>query len=186
MAILNRVRLLTTGVAGSPAYTNLYSLNGAVTPLVAHTAAAAMANSLKTHQNSNISVLVESDVAQLNDATGALVGVVSVPSATYVGSGVGGPLPQANSILIRWLTSSYVGGRQIRGRTYFPYPTAATMNTAGTVAASVITSFNGAVNAYLTALGPAAVVYSPKNATSVPITTASIWTQFAIQRSRRD
>lgn len=185
MAILNRVRVVWTGVAGSPAYTNLYSLSGAVTPGAAVTYTDNLMNVLKGWVNTSVTITTEGDVAQVDSATDQIVGVSTVSPMTRTGSGTGSAFPPANQILVRWLTGSFAGGRQIRGRMYIPYLTTGAATGSG-VNPAAITSINGGVSSYLTAMGPAAVVYSRKNHSSPAISSFSVWNQFGVMRSRRD
>lgn len=185
--LLNRVRIVTTGVAGSPAYMNLYSQQSLASPAAAHAAAAAFANGFKTQQVSTAVNTVEPDVAVIDTFNDNIIGVTSVPQVTYSGTGSASLLPPSNQGLVRWLTGSYAGGRQIRGRTFIPYLQAGAASGGGIPTAGFITAINGAVNAYLAAMPVgSAVVYSRKNTSGFPVTSFSVWTQFAVMRSRRD
>lgn len=187
MAILNRVRIVTTGVAGSPSYMNLFSSAVTVSPVVAHAAAAAFANGFKTAQVSTVTNTVEPDVAAVDTTTDSIVGVTSVPQVSYVGTGGPNLLPPATQIVVRWLTGAYAGGRQIRGRTFIPYIATVTQAPSGQLTAAAITNMNSAVNAYLAAIGPnGAVVYSRKNLGGFLVSSYSVWSQYGVMRSRRD
>jgi hypothetical protein len=186
MATANRVRVTWTGVAGTPYYSNFFSLAGAVAPSVAHAAVAAMLTTLKPLYVTALSALVEGDVAIIDGPTNQTIGVATVAPATIPGSGGASLAPPATQGLVRLLTSSFSGGRQVRGRFSMPGLSSGAITAAGTPTAGYVAGLNAAWATYLTALGPAACVFSRKNGTFVPITAASTWTQFSVLRSRRD
>lgn len=187
MPILNRVRVTLTGVAGAPAYMNLYTTISGASAATAHAAAVAFVTGLKTVQTSALFSNIEGDVAQIDTFNDNVVGVVTVPPVTIQASGTGNQLPQANQILVRWLTGSYAGGRQVRGRTFIPYLITTTQSAGGKVAAATITTVNGAVNSYIAGLpSGTAVVYSRKNQNAYPVNAYSVWSDYATLRSRRD
>lgn len=178
--------MIWTGVAGSPAYTNLYAVAAGPSVGALLSNVNALCTGLAPQIANAVTMTVEGDVAQIDTATRQIVGVTSGTTTTVAGSG-SGVVPLADQILVRFLTGAYIGGRQVRGRLYIPYARSAAVNSAtGLVASAVSTPIQTAIGAYLTSVGPAAVVYSPKNGTAVSISSANVWNQFAVQRSRRD
>ena len=67
------------------------------------------------------SYVIATEGREWNNATGALTGAWTEPTA-YVGAGtVGGePVPDVCQILMRWSTGTIVDGRFLAGRTYIP------------------------------------------------------------------
>lgn len=185
MVLIHRVRTLWTGVAGSPAYSNLYFLNTGISAAAAVTAVTSLMTGLQAVQASGVRYDVEGDVALVDTATDSVVGVTTTGPTTGTVSGSFVMLPSATQMLIRTLTGAYAGGRQIRGRLFVPYIRTGSAN--GPVpAGAAITSVNSAVNALVAASSSSWVVYSPTNSNAYPVSAYSVWTQFAVMRSRRD
>lgn len=186
MALISRVRVLWTGVGGSPAYTNLYVARGTVTASQAVTAVAAYMNSISALVTSSCTLTTEGDVAVIDTATGNIVGVDTGTSVVKPGTGGAGQVPSANQVLVRWLTNTYLGGRQVRGRMYLPYFASGAVGTNGQVTGATQTAVNNATSAYITGLTGQACVFSPANGVAVQISGYNVWNQFAVMRSRRD
>lgn len=186
MALISRVRTVWTGVGGSPAYTNLYVAQGTVTPAAAQAAVGNFIGSLKGEIVSACTATIEGDVATIDTATGQTVGVTVGTSTVIPCTGGASAAPPANQGLIRWLSNTYVGGRQIRGRTFVPYLRTAAIGTNGQIVGTTQTTFLNAASAYLTSLTGQAVIFSPKNGIAVQVNTYSVWNQVAVMRSRRD
>nr|CRY97360.1 hypothetical protein [uncultured prokaryote] len=186
MALITRVRTIWTGVAGSPAYTNLYSIQGSLDTVTLHTATANFFNGIRDQVSTGTVMTTEGDVALIDSVTGEIVGVESVPEIANTGAGSGGRVPGADNILLRWFTGDYIGGRQIRGRTYLPYMRSGAITASGQVLGTSATAIENSASAYRIALGGSAVVYSPKNGVGVQITSSSVWNEWAVMRSRRD
>lgn len=185
MALVHRVRCVWTGVAGSPAYSNFYIQSGAVSAASAQAAVSSYMNSVRVACNTGVTVTIEGDVALVDTATDSIVGVTSTSTTSFPGSGTGSPMPPANQILIRYLTGTFIGGRQVRGRFFVPYLTTGSISSQ-VVAPATITAMQNATSAYITGLTGNAVVFSRKNGVPVPITAWSTWNQVAVMRSRRD
>lgn len=185
MVAINRVRVVYTGVAGTPWYSNFYTLNGAVTPAVAHSNVVSLMNAWAPEIGAGITATVEGDVSILESTTGQTTGVTTVAPVNVSATGTGDHLPYQTQGLVRLLTGSFAGGRQVRGRIFVPGPREAISAGAVPNAAYKTTLTNG-FQAYLTAVGPAAVVWSRKNLSTPAIASFSIWDKFAILRSRRD
>lgn len=186
MVQMNRVRVVWTGVAGTPWYSNLYTLSGAAPPATAHGSVVALLNALRTLYGTGITALAEGDIAQIESTTNQVIGVSSVAPVSVVGTSATPLLPLATQGLVRFLTGQFANGRQIRGRMSLPGLTQGSIGTSGSVNAGTVSTVNTAFGNYLTALGPAAVVFSRKNGTAVPISSATCWTSFSVLRSRRD
>lgn len=184
---LNRVRVVWTGVGGSPAYTNFYTNNGLVTASNAQSAVIAWCNSIKTTITNAATMNIEGDVALIDSVTDSITGVTSVGSSSVVGTVSTGRVPGAVQIVVRRLTGSYAGGRQIRGRLYIPYAGAGVIAATGVVSPTTVTNVNAAMTAYKGALiAGADVVYSRVNKTGYAVTSDVVWNEFGVMRSRRD
>lgn len=124
---------------------NVWHFSGAVTP------ATAMAQ-LRNVYLAMRPVLADDGVFNvdpvgrlLDEATGTLEGFVAASwSATVNGTGVGVRGPDATAVLVAWETGVIVGGRPIRGRTFFPYPSVTVLGE-GQVTGGGITALDAAV-----------------------------------------
>jgi hypothetical protein len=188
MTVIQRIRTVFTGVAGTPWYSNLY---------VTATEADAQAEvniidgfweDIKAQMKSTVNWTVEGTVANIDDATGQIVGFSSNDSQTGSGADVGDALPYATQGLIRLRTGVFMGGREVRGRFNVPAPTE-NQSSDAKPNSGYLTDLQTAINDRLlgaTGLNGALVVYSPTNATSVPVSEGSVAPFWAVLRSRRD
>ena len=198
MAIILRVRATLTYGSGGPGVHTSYWAPGTLggitadaTDVVARVRAM-FASAQAQYPNSTV-VVVQTDVAQLQDSTGILTGGLSaaaVGTVTGTGGAVVGPL--AGMALVRLRTGAVVNGRIVRGRWYMgPLGTGA-QSASGGIAAGSQTAFNTAAGLLLAA-GPTTsqlvVWHRPTTTTigsSANVTSVSTWDQMAVLRSRRD
>lgn len=124
----------------------------------------------------------------IDEVTGALTGEWSEPTLkTGAGLASGQPLADATQALIRWNTGVVVGGRFLKGRTFVPGLSSTTSNNGNVSPAAITALQTGAAF-----MGPAGaqlgVWHRPKGGTGGalhPITSSSVWTEFAVLRRRR-
>lgn len=188
MAIIQRIRTVFTGVAGSPYYSNIYvTANPAdATPEIA--AVDQFWTALAPHIDNALSWTVEGIVANVDTATGQIVSFSSNTSQGGTGGAGGEILPLANQLLIRARTGVYVTGREVRGR--INIPAIAELSSAnGVPTGELLTAAQDAVDDHLLGAGGlngSWVVYSPTKNRAEMVTEASVASFFAILRSRRD
>lgn len=147
-------------------------------------AALAFWDDLKGVVRQSMIATVESEVADINPASGEIENAYVGVGGTVQGTDAGDTLPTATQGLLRLTTGQYVGGRQIRGRLFLPGPT----ETSSTGGVPVPTYLNTALAAGLGLVNDGAtqlVCWSRKNGAAFPVTSASIWQQWAVLRSRR-
>ena len=184
-----RVRTSFTGVTGSPWLSTMYFLQAAGAPTQANADAAVVKvgtywTAIKAVMNNATSYTTLPDVAVL-ETDGTLTGSFATTPQTGTGASATDALPIASQGLVRWLTGSFVSGRQLRGRTFLPALTE-TASTGGVPTATVIGTINTANTALIAATDPRLAVWSKVHTTVVTVSSASVWTQFAVLRSRRD
>lgn len=183
-----RVRSVMTGVGGSPFYSNLF-FNEAASPdpdaLVA--LVAGFWGNLAGWSALALDGVVEGQVPTIDPATGDIMSVATVADGEFTGNRSGATLPPATQGLLRLLTGSYEGGRQVRGRIFIPalsveagtsVPGAGPTGQWGT---SAVTFMGDVLDA-----GYEWVVWSRKNGVQRTIIGATPWSQYAVLRSRRD
>lgn len=196
---IRRVRTIFSGVAGTPWYSNLYFDADGVTPTaqenVDDTDAfwTAMANLI----DNAISWTVGPEVPVLDETTGTLVGVTSVTAGTGVGTAAGDALPYATQGLVRLATDDFVAGRRVRGRIFLPGIDENFNGPSGVPTSTFLTTVQGAIDGLIAAGGllvwarpfPGAEgppVRPARAGSKASITASSVWTQWAVMRSRRD
>lgn len=188
MSLMRRVRTVTTGVGGTPWYSNLYFENGPGTIQSHIDAVRDFWTALAPLIKNNVSMVVEGDVAIVESTTNDIVGVSSATSRTIAGSNTGAALPPANQIVVNWLTGTFSGGRQIRGKTFVFNIAASQADSAGgvsvTARGSVITAAQALVTASVTP--GKLLVFSRSLGTVAIVQTPAVGIKFGVLRSRRD
>ena len=126
---------------------------------------------------------VDTEVEEVDPATGSILSVANVIAVTKSGSVAGAPVPQAAQALFRWRTGQYIGGREIRGRTFVPGLALAATSTAGEIQPATLLTLGNAATALVAGSGIG--VWSPARATFQLALASSVWSEFAVMRSRR-
>lgn len=185
MPIMGRIRTVFTGVAGTPWYSNIYVLGTEDDAAAQVDAVGEFWATVSALMTGVVDWTVEGDVAQIDSATGDLVGVTSETPVSGSGTNAGDPLPYANQALVNWSTSVFAGGRNIKGKTFIP-ALCEDSNSVGTLLSASDGVITDAANALVAALNGSMVIYSPTNALAAEVTGASVPSKFAVLRSRRD
>lgn len=180
-----RVRTAITGGQGGPSLSTLhFNVVGGLTAANAVAATATFWTALRTRISNQLTMTVESDVATIDIATGQVTGITATAGAVVTGNDAGDPAPWATQGLIRWRTGIYVGGREIRGRTFIPGVTD-TSTPLGVPSAAYLTDLNAAAAALIANAVSDLEVYSPARREAAPAVLGQTWTNFASLRSRR-
>lgn len=185
MTNLYRIKTVFTGLAGSPYLNTMYFREIDSTAQQAADRAAAFWNSADSLMHTDLTWDTEADVEVIDDTSGNIVRVDNTTPSSGAGGLTADVLPMATQGLIRLRTGSFVGGREIRGKIFVPGLTESA-STAGQPNASAVTTLETAATALIAAGGANLVVYSRKNGTYAEVVSSSMWTQFAVLRSRRD
>ena len=141
-------------------------------------------NALSPYIAAAQSFQVDPEAEEVDPVTGNVTGVASVTTITQTGDFSVAPVPQAAQALVRWRTGEYVAGREIRGRTFIPGIAGSQTSTTGELVPATLAGMQTASTAFLTASGHG--IWSPKNGQFELALTASVWSEFAVMRSRRD
>lgn len=187
MATLERVRTVFTGVAGTPWYSNMYFDNGVGEAGLYVEFVLDFWTTVANSIYSSVDFVVEDAVVIIEDTTGEIVGAGTGEGGGGSGQSGMDPVPYATQLQINWLTGVYLGGRQLRGKTYVPGLTESSY-TLGLVSAGARTIVQGAADELIGSGGAngAFRVYSPTRGTSAVIDSATIPNKPAVLRSRRD
>jgi hypothetical protein len=148
----------------------------------------------KTLLSTSTTVIVNPQVDVISDVTGDLVGGFSItPPATVTGTVAGNDGPTAIMAGMRLLTNDILGGRRVRGRSFFG-PISGTLTNFPTPQAGIVTALNAFGVALITATPPSAVAPAvvwnrPKpgvGGSMHQITSVTVAPDWWVMRSRRD
>lgn len=185
MALIRRVRVVWTGVAGSPAYSNFYAINGVQSP---NAFAGAVRNTLVAMASSVVTPVqaeIEPDSPLIDSTNGEILGSDTVSQAPVSMTNTSDMLPRSTQVLVRLLTGTYANGRQIRGRFYIPY-VGANLNTDGKLDPLTASQVNAFVFPLIAGSNGGWVVWSRSTGGVASVGAVDTWSEFAVLRSRRD
>lgn len=127
-------------------------------------------------------------VSQIVAETGDVFGVSPITPLSDVGDSSTDPVTQASQALIRWRTGVYLNSREVRGRTFIP-GILETYSTNGQLDDGIVAGMADELVSFRTSHGAVPVIWHrPKpgeDGAMVPITSGSLWTEFAVLRRRR-
>lgn len=191
------VRSVSTGVAGSPYYTNLYFNGDPGNVNIALARVRQFWVDLAGVVRSGIVTNVESEVRVIDPSNGNVTNILVGAEQAAVAASAGGTVaPTATQGLIRLQTSGLRFNRQVQGRIFIPGVTQTAVSAQGTALSGYQNTLTTAATALrATTSGVQLVVWSrPRTLTgpielfgqASPVTGASAWQDFAVLRSRRD
>jgi len=181
-----RVKTAISGGSGSAQLgTMFFEDDGVLTAQHAADAVHDFWDDLSAAISNTYTFAVEGAVDTIDLATGKATGTTAVSVASVPGGGSSPPLPWATQGLIEWRTGFYAGGREVRGRTFLPgmmeyYQTNGVPNAAG------LAIFQTAADNLVGVITAQLQVYSRKHTLASGVTGATVWTKWAVLRSRRD
>jgi hypothetical protein len=127
-------------------------------------------------------------VSQIVAETGDVFGVSPIDVLADTGDSATDPVTQASQALIRWRSGVYLNSREVRGRTFIP-GILETYSTNGELDAGIVAGQAEEIEAFITSSGCVPVLWHrPKaidDGAMVPITSGSLWNEFAVLRRRR-
>ena len=181
-----RVTTEMTGLGGGPFFSQMHFDGDTQTQ--ADAAADAVWDfwqAVFTSMAAGLTLTVQHEVISFDLSSGNPIGVFATSEAPMTSSGGGDALPWGTQGLIRWRTGAFVGGHEIRGRTFIPALTEG-HNTAGRPASTLITILNNAASALISDATCELLVYSPTKSATATVVTGTAWSEWAQLRSRRD
>lgn len=177
---------ITGGVGGTPYVSTMYFGTGLYVLDDALSAVGDFWTGVKGQMSTASSITVSGSADVIDDATGDLVGVESgTPPGTMIGGSSGDPCPPATQALIQWQTSTVVAGRVLRGRTFIPNITENDA-TGGKPSNDLKSAYLSAAQALIDDVGSEFRIWSRAHGQSALATGRSVWSEFAVLRSRRD
>jgi hypothetical protein len=181
-----RTTTTMTGVTGAPYFSQMHFTGSTQTEADGAAAAVrAFWAAIVASMVSPLAIQVDAEVVYFDVGTGNPLGVFATSTAALSATGAGEPLPWATQALVRWRTGFFVGGREVRGRTFIPALTEG-HNTAGRPVSALLTILNGAASALIADGSSQLLTYSPAHSATAPVVTGTAWTEWAQLRSRRE
>ena len=127
----------------------------------------------------------EAEVLVVDEASGAITGVLTTTPQTGTGGGSSEAISRALQVLVKWNTGVFINGRRLIGHTYVPALTEIA-NDNGNVLAATRTTVDTAAEALIADAGSNFAIWSPTSGQADAAVSASVPTKFAVLRSRRD
>ena len=148
-------------------------------------------DAIKGNLDEDLTINVEANPQQYVASTGALQRIYTAAApASVVGTATGNSVPRASQGLVRWLTSDIVAGRMLKGRNFIPAIGTALVTDTGLLTPAAVTAIDAGAEGLITNSGGTLVVWHrPVNGAGGVthlVTSASVWDNFAVLRSRRD
>nr|CRY93620.1 hypothetical protein [uncultured prokaryote] len=132
---------------------------------------------------------VSGTVDLIDETTGVLIDSTSGPDFPVDTTASDAPLPPTNQLLIRLGTGTVVGGRRLKGRMFLPGFTELANVSGGTVDPALISGSTSDLGDFVSGGDARPCVWHRPNddgpGSKAQITSASIWTQWAVLRQRR-
>lgn len=180
-----RVRVLWSGVGGTP-YLSTHYFEGTTQTEAndAVTAIGAFWGGVDAWCDSSNSWATESEVLNLDAATGQPLGTFVTAVQSGTGALAGSNLPFASQGLIRWRTGEFINGKEVRGRTFIPALNSTNI-LEGQPTAALVTAINGFCTTLLASATSDLVVWSRAHGVAHTTTSGTMWNQFAVLRTRR-
>nr|CRY94864.1 hypothetical protein [uncultured prokaryote] len=132
----------------------------------------------------SVTAAVDPEVFVVNVGTGHVEGTFSVSSFAQAGDSSDAMVPNAAMALIRWRTGVFTSGRELRGRTFIPGLTDTAVDATGNLATAAAGTLQSAADTLVSTSDFA--VWGSTTAQAATVTSASVWSEFAVLRSRRD
>lgn len=181
---LYKVRTLWSGGPGGAGVSTMFFDTAGGSAAQCNSAVGTFWNAVRVYQSSTLSYATDAIIYTVDEATGLITGSSAVTPATGVGAVATDALPWATQGLVQWRTGQYIGGREIRGRTFLPGMVEA-RNGAGIPDSTILGAVNTAAAALIADATSDFQVYSIANHNAQTTTVGSMWASWAQLRSRR-
>jgi hypothetical protein len=180
---MKRVRTIFSGVQGTPYFSNLYFGDSALSNACVTVVSTFFAD-MDGVISQNLSWTTQGTVVTIDPVTGDITDSEDVTGQNGVGADTGELMPFATQALIRWHTGEYINGRELRGRCFIPGMTIVADDQGVLLPSTLLTIQNAADG--LIAAGQNMLLWSKTHGQTRAVTSADVWEQFAVLRSRRD
>lgn len=179
-----RVRTVFSGLTGSPYLSTMHFIGTGSTDAAAAVAAVgSFWSAIDALMWNSLTWQTEADVDEV-DPAGNLTAIHGVTPETGAGGVIGTPLPFATQALVTWRTTAFLGGRNLRGRTFIPG-----LTTSALAAGQLEGTSQGTIQTAAGTLVAAAAqlgVWSKRYLAIHEAVSGSVAVKFAVLTSRRD
>lgn len=182
-----RFTTVMSGHPGAPYYSTFYTDGNTAGEATAGAAALrTFWDQIKGYITAGGNVTLVPECDQVDPATGFVTDTFPVTFAAVATTG-NAPLPKATQGLIRLRTSAFNSGKRLQGRLFIP-ALANDAQVGGVPSGPFVASLDSAAETLATSLAAAGDwgIYSRKYRSFAALSSITVWTQFAVLRSRRD
>jgi len=184
MSNLKRIHVTYDGAPGLPGTNTLYCHENGISAADQVTAVVDFFTSMGPSINSSMTVTVDGIVDIVNSVTGLTTGQDDTGAGDVIDcSGSTDPLPLATALLVQLRSGVFFTGRELRGR-FFIAGMVEGNSTAGRPDASSLAVWQPFLDTLVDDSNLA--VYSPTKHEWASVSSATLWTEWAVMRSRRD
>lgn len=194
MALLWRCQARWTGGQIGQGFTNLHFTAGISTAQLAMDATRAFFSTCLGVTGGNlptgISIAFPAGVEELDDVDGQLVRVIPVTAPANVNGSDAAAYSAVSGGCVTWLTQGVIAGHSVQGRTFLVPLGASGYQTDGTLATIILSQFNSAAAALISAAPEFTIFRRPttvaaQDGSSHPVLAQRVSDRAAILRSRR-
>jgi len=136
-------------------------------------------------RSNQITAIIDDTVEVVDPLTGQPTGLEQVTGYTLPGGSSGELLPTQTQALIWWNCAQWVGGRQVRGRTFIGGLTETANTASGTLDGTVKGHLATAAGHIIIPIDGTFGIYSRTHHNTYPIVTATIQDRWAVLKTRR-
>lgn len=179
-----RVVQVATGVAGGPFYITGYFDSQIGTAQQAADAWRALTGPTAGTFTTPLRYESIVSVDLVDPGNGDIQSVVPVSVGSLQFTSTVEKLPPTTTLLLRWRTGVYIGGREVRGRTNLSGFNEG-QSDSGVPSSVILSEYLGKMNAMLSNVNVRHVVWSRKAGEHYQSTVPGVWNQWAVLRSRR-
>lgn len=194
--MLIRYQCVWTGFSGAPGYSTFHANETVITAQAFAEACRAYLQGAATTSVSGdalpatVKITPNSYVELIDELTGNLQGLSALGTIPLVIQGVNtAGYSSSTGQVTQWITSSFLNGRRVRGRTFIVPLSSATFDTDGTLATAYLTKARTAATTFV-ANGSPVVWHKPEplvsNGSMWPVVASQVNDKTAMLTSRRD
>jgi len=136
-------------------------------------------------RSNQITAIIDDTVEVVDVITGQPTGLEQVTGYTLPGGSSGELLPTQTQALIWWNCATWIGGRQVRGRTFIGGLTESANDSNGFLSSSTKTHLAAAAAEIVTPIDGVFGIYSRAHSNTYPIASATVNSKWAVLKTRR-
>jgi hypothetical protein len=182
MTDIKQVRVAWTGAIGMPGVSTFYCTGDVAT---FRTALTAFFTADKSLYPSIVTITVPNTGSVIDSDSGLVTGTWTSGTSTSIACTGTGNFSAATGMVVNWHTGIYVGGRELRGKTFLVPMVVSTLSADGTPNATDRAGVQSDANT-LAGTTASMVVYSRRANTIASVSSATVPDIAAVLRSRRD